>query len=115
MNVRDSKRPRFVSTFSIINRRNSAFIVVTVSPASLTFPDESHYVLDFRVPRRLLAGDAPVELRVTFDTHFVPKQLGMNEDTRELVVWGPGQIELHRTAGPGMTGKLDQTGPVGDE
>src|SRR5262249_45333523 len=84
-------------------------------PASITFPDESHYVLDFSIPARLLAGEPPVELRVTFDTHFVPKKLGMNDDTRELVVLGPEQIELHRTAGPGMTGKLDQPGPIGNE
>jgi len=36
----------------------------------------------------------PTRLSVTFDTFFVPKNLGMNEDTRELVVPAPNLVQL---------------------
>jgi hypothetical protein len=36
-------------------------------------------------------------LHVTFDRYFVPKALGINEDTRKLVVRMPAKIELQRT------------------
>jgi hypothetical protein len=36
----------------------------------------------------------PVRIRVLFDTYFVPKDLGINEDTRQLVIMTPKQIEL---------------------
>ena len=36
-------------------------------------------------------------IHVTFDRYFVPKALGINEDTRELVIMMPAKIELQRT------------------
>lgn len=35
-----------------------------------------------------------VRIRLTFDTFFVPKKIGLNEDTRELVLLGPQKLRL---------------------
>lgn len=64
-------------------------------PAKVTFPSDDRYVVEFEVP-----ADAPlppkgeVTLSLKFDAHFVPRDLGINSDTRELVVFGPKQVEL---------------------
>ena len=40
--------------------------------------------------------------------YFVPRDLGLNDDARELVVLGPSQIELHRRGNVGMDSALDE-------
>jgi hypothetical protein len=85
-------------------------------PAAVTFPKDDHYLVDFEIPAgRLPADDVAVRLSVRFDTHFVPQQLGMNDDVRELVVFGPDQIELHRHEDVGMTGNLEKPHPADGE
>jgi hypothetical protein len=37
-----------------------------------------------------------VQIELKFDTFFVPKQIGLNPDVRELVVQAPDLIELVR-------------------
>jgi len=64
-------------------------------PARLKFPDPLHYVLEFKVPPSALADDRPVVIRLAFDVCFVPRDLGLNADARELVVREP-LIELLR-------------------
>jgi hypothetical protein len=65
-------------------------------PARLSFPDPHRYVVEFDAPE--VAGDGAVEMSLTFDAHFVPRELGMNDDGRELVVLAPSKVELHRSA-----------------
>ena len=38
--------------------------------------------------------EGPVQIRVLFDTYFVPRDLGINGDTRQLVIRMPRQVEL---------------------
>jgi hypothetical protein len=85
-------------------------------PAVVTFLDDLHYVVDFELPAdRLPSGDVTVKLSVRFDTHFVPRDLGMNDDVRELVTYGPSQIALYRHGNVGITGDLDQPRPAEGE
>ena len=64
--------------------------------------------IEFDVPASAVADNGIVEFRLTFDVHFVPRDLGMNDDARELVVHSPTQVGLHRRGDRGMTGNLDQ-------
>ena len=41
-----------------------------------------------------LEREGPVQIRVLFDTYFVPRDLGINGDTRQLVIRMPRQVEL---------------------
>jgi len=62
-------------------------------PASLKRNDNSYEILiDFSNTELPLAD--PVRLRLNFDTFFVPKKIGINGDTRELVVKAPTLVQL---------------------
>jgi len=41
-----------------------------------------------------LPSSCPVTIHLTFDRYFVPSKLGINTDTRELVVPEPTKHEL---------------------
>jgi hypothetical protein len=43
-------------------------------------------------------SNGPVTIQLTFDRYFVPSKLGMNTDTRDLVLRTPTKHELHATA-----------------
>jgi hypothetical protein len=62
--------------------------------ATLTAVGEE-YRLVLRFPRNL-PPHAPAEVRLTFDAYFVPKQLGLNEDMRELVIETPTLVTCRR-------------------
>ena len=62
-------------------------------PASLQRNDNSYEILiDFS--NMELPPSDPVRLRLNFDTFFVPKKIGINGDTRELVVGAPTLVQL---------------------
>jgi hypothetical protein len=57
------------------------------------------YEIQIDTPSDLPPGD-PIRLHVTFDTFFIPKNLGVSPDTRELVVPAPSLVQLlHRESG----------------
>jgi hypothetical protein len=43
-----------------------------------------------------LDGDVPLQVDVSFDTYFVPKDVGLSSDTRHLVVMAPRDIVLQQ-------------------
>lgn len=60
----------------------------------------SDYTLTIRTnPAQLPAGQV-VRIRVNFDAHFVPREIGANADTRELVMKVPTLVSLHRLPAP---------------
>jgi hypothetical protein len=61
-------------------------------PASLDVA-EGQYRLRFSIPPDLLTEDE-VEIQVAFDLYFLPKHLGLNEDTRRLVMHTPEDIKV---------------------
>jgi hypothetical protein len=64
-------------------------------PASFQRTNNGYEVLIDTSSTELPSRDS-VRLSVTFDTFFVPKKLGINGDTRELVVPAPSSIQLVR-------------------
>jgi hypothetical protein len=57
------------------------------------------YEIQIDTPSDLPPGD-PIRLHITFDTFFIPKNLGVSPDTRELVVPAPSLVQLlHRESG----------------
>ena len=62
-------------------------------PASLQRNDNSYEILiDFS--KMDLPPSDSVRLRLDFDTFFVPSKIGINADTRELVVNAPALVQL---------------------
>jgi hypothetical protein len=47
-----------------------------------------HYLVRCYLPHKV-AENEPLRIRVTFSEYFVPKDLGINEDTRKLVIMAP--------------------------
>jgi hypothetical protein len=44
--------------------------------------------------RNQLPGKGDVEIKLLFGTFFVPKEIGLNSDTRRLVIMTPKQVSL---------------------
>jgi hypothetical protein len=65
------------------------------APASLRRIDNSYEILIDTSSVERLQSD-PVRFHLYFDTFFVPKKLGINVDTRELVVRKPLVVQLIR-------------------
>src|SRR5262249_13751918 len=47
---------------------------------------DGRYRLDFQVPTERLPREGEVTIDIKFDTWFVPRDLGLNDDVRELTV-----------------------------
>jgi hypothetical protein len=52
------------------------------------------YVLGLRVDPRVVATLPEVRIHLTFDRYFVPAQIGLNEDVRQLVLPRPVDVRL---------------------
>jgi hypothetical protein len=64
-------------------------------PASLRRTDGGYEIRIDTSTAELPSSDS-VRFHVTFDTFFIPKKLGINEDTSELVFQAPTMIRLLR-------------------
>jgi hypothetical protein len=62
-------------------------------PATLV-PEGGEYVLTIKVDPGSLPEFGPVQVRLAFDSWFVPKQLGLGDDYRELVIPTPHTLTL---------------------
>lgn len=47
--------------------------------------------------RNASGGDGLASIKLEFDRYFVPRALGINEDTRKLVIGSPTERRLHKT------------------
>jgi len=47
-----------------------------------------HYLIQCSLPEKT-AGNSSIDIRITFSEYFVPRDLGINEDTRKLVIMAP--------------------------
>jgi len=63
------------------------------APASITVSG-GEYTLSIKLSPTEIPADTDVQVRVSFDRYFVPKELGLNSDTRRLVISVPDQIRL---------------------
>jgi len=61
------------------------------------------YELSFQVPTEHLPRDGQVAVEITFDTFFVPRELGLNEDCRKLVLFTPDTVSLTAPQRPTST------------
>lgn len=65
--------------------------------ATIKRTDQSYQIIiDAHSPT--LPSNCPVTIQLTFDRYFVPSKLGINTDTRELVVPEPNKHELRAVA-----------------
>jgi hypothetical protein len=81
------KLPGLKATLIIPKRRR------TTVPGSLV-PDGGDYVLTVNLAHCDLPEGRPAEIQISFHGWFVPKQLGLNEDARKLVIPGPYSLTL---------------------
>jgi hypothetical protein len=65
-------------------------------PAKLTRLGDSYRIIIDARPAASPLG-RPITIHVTFDRYFVPSKLGINADTRELVLRAPTKHELRST------------------
>jgi hypothetical protein len=66
-------------------------------PIPVTFSETNgQYTLHLFVPPLSGADDSPVTIRLKFNRYFVPKELGINGDTRHLAVRPPDSLHLER-------------------
>jgi hypothetical protein len=69
-------------------------------PIAATFHHSgSEYEIDLDPSPLLFLGDKRVDIAITFDHAFVPKDRGINADTRHLVVLAPTGVQLIRRSG----------------
>ncbi len=77
----------------------------TLTPSDLAAADPRPYAIDCDVRDLFLTSSQPVTLSLRFDRYFVPKQRGMNEDTRQLVFPMPTSIDMVPATPPEQAAK----------
>ena len=69
-------------------------------PVEMDLPIVSGGAVQYRIVIRVdpqdVAADREARVRLTFDRFFVPKEVGMNQDLRELVIRTPSEAHLMR-------------------
>jgi hypothetical protein len=88
-NATDSRFPKTPSVTAMVDMSAN----VKVVPASLYQNDNKYEILVDLSKVELPQAD-PVRLRLNFDTFFVPKKNGMNDNPRELVLPAPSLVRL---------------------
>jgi hypothetical protein len=83
--------PKVPTVSAIIDRTNGSQVV----SASFQRQENNYEILVDTSSTELPLSD-PVHLRLKFDAFFVPKEVGINDDFRELVVFAPTDVELIR-------------------
>jgi hypothetical protein len=68
--------------------RNIKSIPVTIKVTG------NNYLITLHLDPKDIDGDKAVQIHLSFDTYFVPKDRGVSEDTRHLVIRGPQEIML---------------------
>jgi hypothetical protein len=83
------RTPRVTATLSLPRGREA--------PLPATFDRAgSNYTITIATALAEMPESGTVHVHLNFDTHFVPKELGANADTRELVMKIPERASLHR-------------------
>ncbi len=67
--------------------------VVEILPIALN-RDGSRYSISIDGRAALSSNQDSVQVRLTFDIYFIPKLLGINDDTRKLVIMAPTSVKL---------------------
>ncbi len=83
--------PKIPDVSAVIDTNGSSQSV----PASFRRVDNSYEIL-IDTSSIELPPSENVHLHLKFNTFFIPKEIGMNGDTRELVVWAPTIVEPMR-------------------
>ncbi len=65
----------------------------------------SRYLISIDGRSALSSNHDPVQVSLTFDIYFVPKLLGINDDTRELVIMAPTSVKLLAAGEAGLQQK----------
>jgi hypothetical protein len=65
--------------------------------ATIKRADDKSYLIVIDTHSPAMPPNCPVTIHLTFDRYFVPSKLGINSDTRELVVLQPTKHELRKS------------------
>lgn len=83
--------PQYVKDLELIaensNRDSDAKII------SRIIMDDSKYLIYCAWSEYKSTAEGPLKIRLKFNKYFIPKTLGINEDTRKLVLWAPQERE----------------------
>lgn len=83
----------YPASYLRIQPKVTAFVDDASIPAKLAIEGERYTIdLDFGGLRSTSKG--MLEADLVFEGHFVPKDIGLNEDSRELVLWAPYSVRF---------------------
>jgi hypothetical protein len=85
----------------LLSKVPEASVTVQTGKGPLQVPatlkrDGSNYSISFDTSSLELPQAEHVRFHISFDVFFVPKAIGLNEDTRELVVYAPSRVEMQK-------------------
>jgi hypothetical protein len=89
------------TNFSHLPKVPSVSVTVQANNKSMTLPatlmrDGRNYTISFDTSSLGNPRDEHVRFHVSFDVFFIPKVIGINEDTRELVIRAPSRVEMQK-------------------
>jgi len=87
--------------FSHLPKVPSVSVTVQANNKSMTLPatlmrDGRNYTISFDTSSLGNPRDEHVRFHVSFDVFFIPKAIGINEDTRELVIRAPSRVKMRK-------------------
>jgi hypothetical protein len=90
-----------VTNFALLSKVPKVSVTVPTGKGFLQVPatlmrDGSSYTISLDTSSLALPPAEHIRFHISFDVFFVPKAIGLNEDTRELVVYAPSRIEMRK-------------------
>jgi hypothetical protein len=85
--------------FWLLSKGPSVSVTAQTNNSSMPVPvtlrrDGNNYTIIIDTSALESPRTAQVRFHINFDTFFVPKRLGINDDTRELVIRAPSRVEM---------------------
>ena len=88
-----------VTNFAWLSKVPKVSVTIPTGKSFLQVPatlmrDGSSYTISLDTSSLELPPAEHIRFHISFDVFFVPKAIGVNEDTRELVVYAPSRVEM---------------------
>jgi hypothetical protein len=90
-----------VTDFAWLSKVPKVSVTVPTGKGFLQVPatlmrDGNSYTISLDTSSLELPPAEHIRFHISFDVFFVPKAIGLNEDTRELVVYAPSRVEMRK-------------------